>query len=161
MNGDKPFALGALLEYLYKDDYDDLKEPQGFSFQLILHAEVLMLADKYNLPALAQLTRDKISAEMDSYLETGEMDSTFVMPIRAIFAAADDVFSKEVKDIIVGKICSTEGKMESSASMTDATKSVPRLAAAVALLFLKRFADPVTSQAQVEARRRRLLNLAT
>jgi hypothetical protein len=157
MNGDKPFALGALLEYLYKDDYDDLKEPQGLSFQLILHAEVLMLADKYNLPALAQLTRDKISAEMDSYLETGEMDSTFVMPIRDIFAAADDVFSREVKDIIVRKICNTEGKMESSASMTDAINSVPRLAAAVALHFLKRFAAVVASPTPIGARRRRFL----
>jgi hypothetical protein len=161
MSGDKPAALEALLEYLYKDDYDYQSETKDFCDRLILHAEVLMLADKYNLPALAQLTRDKISAEMDSYLETGEMDSTFVMAIRVIFAAADDVFSKEVKDIIVGKICSNEGKMESSASMTDAIKSVPRLAAAIALPFLKRFAAPVTSQAQVGARGRRLLNLAT
>jgi hypothetical protein len=145
MNGDKPAALGALFEYLYRDNYGDQMQMPTFDDRLILHADVLMLADKYNLPTLAQLARTRIPTAIDEYLKKAPMDATFVSPVRIIFGATDDAFSKEVKDIVVQELCSKEAKMESSAQMADLIRSVPSLAAGVALHFLSRYATPTRS----------------
>ncbi|KAK8155093.1 hypothetical protein BKA80DRAFT_282681 [Phyllosticta citrichinensis] len=61
MPNDNPDALKGLLVFLYSDEYSVPKSSSSLEDQLLFHLEITIIAEVYDVPALAKKAMDKFT----------------------------------------------------------------------------------------------------
>ncbi len=84
-----------MIGYLYKLDYSDAPLDCGGHPALLIDAQVYTIAEKYNIPSLKVLAREKFDGTVDK----GWEDDGFPLAIREIYTSTPDS-DRGLRDIV-------------------------------------------------------------
>lgn len=108
LSADDPGAVAAMIQYCYQLDYGDTRSDSNSALYSVValrpHLDTYLLAERYDMPGLKNLSAQKFENLAVAVLTTVDDEEEFVQSIRDLYAPSRRMRADELRRIAV-RLC--------------------------------------------------------